>query len=158
MSEKDTALQSLEDEYRNLRQALDGLDVVQLERGFLDGWSAKDIVAHILGWARESTMMLERMARGERPAPEGTDYSDPDAWNARFALQMKPISPQTVVAAWQQSHMNFVRAARALPDDRFAAKEDGKPSTATRILEGNGYVHYKEHAGHIGEWRKREGI
>ena len=158
MPEKETALQSLESEYKNLRQAIDGLDVVQMERPWLDGWSVKDIVAHVLGWQRVSTTALQRMARGERPTPEGVDYSNPEEWNNRFALDMKAISPQTVVAAWQQAHMGFVRAARALPDERYAPKEDGKPSTATRVLEGNGYGHYREHAAQIGEWRKREGI
>ena len=34
------------------------------------------------GWLREMTPALERLTRGERPTPEGIDWSNVDAWNA----------------------------------------------------------------------------
>jgi hypothetical protein len=158
MSEKESALKQVDEEAANLQKALDGLSNEQMEQPFLDGWCVRDIMGHILGWQRESAMMLERMARGERPAPEGTDYSKPDEWNAKFAASVAGVNPNTVVASWRQAHGNFVRSAQSLPEDRFKAKDDGTPSTASRILEGNGYGHFREHIAHIQEWRKREGI
>jgi hypothetical protein len=158
MSEKESALQQLEQEAGNLQKALDGLTNEQMEQPFLDGWSVRDLMGHILGWQRESTMMLERMARGERPAPEGVDYSNQDEWNAKFAAAVAGVNPNTVIASWRQANGNFARAAQTMPDDRFKAKDDGTPSTATRIVEGNGYGHFREHIEHIEGWRKREGI
>ena len=58
------------------------------------------------------TGAMERMARGEKPTPEGVDYSDADAWNARFAAAMRPQSSSTVVADLQQSFAKYRRAAR----------------------------------------------
>ncbi len=158
MSDKANALGLIEEEYHNLEKALDGLTNEQMERPFLDGWCARDIIAHILGWSRESAAMLQRLARGERPAPEGVDYSDTDGWNAKFAAAWRAANPNTVVATWRQAHANFVRAAQAVPDDRYAAKADGAPSTASRIVEGNGYGHYREHIAHIRKWRQHEAI
>ena len=158
MPDKKTALEQVETEYKNLREAIDGLDNEQLTRAWLDSWSVKEIVGHVLGWEREMIVALQRMAQGERPMPEGVDYSDSDAWNAKFAQEVAPISAQTVLALWQHTHMNFVRAARALPDDRFGDSEEGKPKTANRILEGNGSEHYREHAAQIRDWREREGL
>ena len=158
MSDKATALKMLEDEYQNLLKAIAKLDNAQSSQTWLDGWSVKEIIAHVLGWEREMIVLMQRMARGERPLPEGVDYSDPDAWNAKFAAEMAPMNANTVVAIWQQTHMNFVRAAKALPDDRFGENDEGKPKTANRILEGNGYEHYREHAAQINEWRQREGL
>ena len=103
------------------------------------------------------TGMLQRIARGERPTAEGADYSDTDAWNAKFALAAKPQNANTVVADWRQTHGNFVRAAKTVPDDRFGEK-DGKPKTASRLLEGGGHGHFKEHAEQILAWRKQEGV
>ena len=155
--DKAEVLQNVEAESQNLQEAVKGLDNDQMAETWLDGWSAKDILAHVLGWDREMIVFLERLARGERPAPEGVDYSDPNAWNAKFALEFAPISGSTVLAIWRQVHMNFLRAAKALPDDRFGEK-DGKPKTANRMLADNGYQHYQEHTAQILEWRKSAGI
>jgi len=158
MSNKESTLQLLDKEYQNLRQAIDGLDEEQLSRAWFDSWSVKDIVAHVLGWEREMTGALERMARGERPTREGVDYSNVDEWNAKFSKAMTQISPQTVLAAWRQVHMNYVKAARAVSDDRYGVREDGMPNTVNRLLEASGFGHYREHAGPIREWRQREGL
>ena len=153
MSDKQSTLELLDKEYQNLRQAIDGLDEEQLPRVWFGSWSVKDIVAHVLGWEREMTGALQRMARGERPTPEGVDYSDVNKWNAKFAGEMINISPQTVLAAWRQVHMNYVKAAKAVPDDRY-----GEGKTANRLLEASGFGHYREHAPQILEWRNREGL
>src|SRR3990172_2837376 len=134
MSDKATVLQQLDEEYENLRNAIDGLDDEQLARVWFGSWAVRDIVSHVLGWEREMTAALHRLARGERPAPEGVDYSDADAWNARFALAMAPIGTATVLATWRQVHMNYVNAAKAVPDERYGER-DGKPQTVNRLLE-----------------------
>lgn len=157
MSDKQTTLKTLDDEYRNLRKLIDDLTPDQLTRIWFGTWSVKDIVAHVAGWEREMTVALERMARGERPTPEGVDYSDADAWNAKFSSAVKAIDPQTVLANWQQTHMTYVKAAQALPDDRFG-ESDGKPKTANRLIETSGFGHFREHGAQVREWRQREGL
>ena len=90
----------------------------------------KDILAHIAGWQHQMTGAMERMARGEKPTPEGVDYSDADGWNARFAAAMRTQSATTVVADLQQSFANYKRAAAAIADDRY-----GEGKTVNRLLE-----------------------
>lgn len=155
--DKASAIKELQDEYENFRRALKGLEPEQLSRPFLDGWSVKEIVAHVMGWEQEMVAALERMARGERPTPEGVDYSDGDAWNAKFEAQMAAISPQTVLATWRQAHMNYVNAAKDVPEERYGER-DGKPQTVNRLLQTSGTGHYEEHAEAIREWRKKEGL
>jgi hypothetical protein len=116
---------------------------------FYGDWSVKDILAHISGWWHQSAAMLERMARGERPVPEGVDYSNPDDWNAKFASAMKPQSSETVVADMRQAYATYVRAAKAIPDDRF-----GEGKTVNKILDGNGFGHIREHLPAIKEYRQ----
>ena len=157
MSDKESTLKLVEEEYQNLRQAIDGLDESQLARVWFGSWSVQDIIAHVLGWEREMTPALQRLARGERPTPEGVDYSNTDEWNATFALEMAPISAATVLAIWRHVHMNYAKAARAVADDRYGER-DGKPQTVNRLLEASGTDHYREHSAVIREWREREGI
>jgi hypothetical protein len=158
MSDKEATLKLVDDEYTHLRQAIDGLDEAAMSRVWFGDWGVKDIVAHVAGWEREMSAALERMARGERPTPEGVDYSDSDAWNAGFALSMRNIPAPTVIASWQQTHANYVKAANAVGSDRYGTKEDGTPMTVNRLLETSGYGHYKEHAAQIRDWRQKEGL
>jgi hypothetical protein len=157
MPDKATTLNTLDEEYRNLHQAFAGLDEEQLSRIWFGDWSVKDIIAHVAGWEREMTAALQRMARGERPTPEGVDYSDSDAWNAKFASLAHTLGAPTLIAGWEQTHAAYAGAARALPDDRFG-ETDGKPKTANRLLETSGFGHYREHAAQIRAWRQREGL
>jgi hypothetical protein len=119
MSDKEATLKLVEDEYQKLRQAIDGLDEGAMARVWFGTWTAKDIIAHVAGWEKEMGAALERMARGERPTAEGVDYSDADAWNEKFSLSMRHVSAPTVIASWQQTHANYVKAARAVAGDRY---------------------------------------
>ena len=95
---------------------------------------------------------LGRMARGERPFPEGVAYDDPDAWNARFVSGKVGVPLAEVVRELDASHRDFVAAAATVPDARFEPDK-----TATRIVDLNGPHHYREHAAQIREWRARLG-
>ena len=157
MSDKATTLKTLDDEYATFRKTIDGLDADAMQRVWFGEWSVKDIVAHVLGWEREMAEALRRMARGEKPTPEGVDYSDADGWNAKFAQRMKQQLPTTVVAEWGQVHQLYRAAAGAIADDRYG-ETDGKPKTVNRLIETSGYGHFREHGTQIRAWRQREGI
>lgn len=144
--DKQAVVAELQAGFDKLLGTVQSLDERAMNETILGTWSAKDIVAHIAGWQHTMTGAMERMARGEKPTPEGVDYSDSDGWNARFAAAMAPQSATTVVADLKQSFANYLRAAKALLDDRF-----GEGKTVNRLLEGSGYGHYAEHLPVIAE-------
>ena len=146
--DKATALSKVEGGFNELLAAVDKLDDTAMSRTFYGDWSVKDVLAHIAGWHVQMTGAMERMARGEKPTPEGIDYSDSDGWNARFAGAMRAQSAETVVAELRQSFGNYLRAAQAIPDDRY-----GEGKTINRLLETSGYGHYNEHLPAIKEYR-----
>jgi hypothetical protein len=63
---------------------------------------------------------------------------------------MKQQNASTVIADLQQSFANYLRAAKALPDDRF-----GEGKTVNRLLEASGYGHYREHLPALQELRAK---
>lgn len=146
--EKQAQLKQVRDGFSGLLASIEGLDERAMTAVFYGDWSVKDILAHISGWHHEMTRSMERMARGEKPTPEGVDYGDSDAWNAKFAGAMKPQSAATVVADLRQSFANYMRAAEAIPDDRY-----GEGKTINRLLQGSGSGHYDEHVPAIKEYR-----
>src|SRR5262245_9873629 len=145
--DKRETLQKLQADFDELLGTLNGLDEGALTRVFYGNWSVKDILAHVAGWHHTMAGAMERMARGERPTPEGVDYSDSDRWNASFAAAMAPQNASTVIADLRQSFATYVRAAQAIPDDRW-----GEGKTINRIVETSGYGHYKEHLPAIKEY------
>jgi len=153
VSKLDTLLTELDAAFGELTQAIEGLNHEQMLKKWYDGWNVRDILGHITGWHHEMDDALERIARGERPVPEGVDYSDSDAWNARFTRTWESASPEAMVAELDASKKLFVSAARQVPEEKF---EEGR--AAHRILTGTGTNHYREHAPAILEWRKQQGI
>jgi len=153
MSAKDELLKQGEEEFRAFKAALRGLDAAPLTEVWLGTWSIKDIVAHISGWHRELGPALERMARGERPIPEGTSYENVDAWNAKFAGAKKDSPVSEILREFDASHAYFMAQAARVPEERFVP---GK--TAYRIVELNSAHHYKDHGDQIRAWRQSKGI
>ena len=138
--DKPTVINEVQTGFSKVLAAVDGLDEHAMSQVFFGTWSAKDILAHLAGWQHTMTNAMERMGRGERPTPEGVDYSDADGWNAKFAAAMAPQNATTVIADLKQSFANYLRAAKALPDDRF-----GEGKTVNKLLDASGYGHYAEH-------------
>ncbi|MDO8612772.1 MAG: ClbS/DfsB family four-helix bundle protein [Dehalococcoidia bacterium] len=150
---KDALLREMEAGFADLLSTVDGLSEEQMTRVWYGNWSVPDILAHIAGWHREEIAMLERIARGERPVPESADYTDDDAWNARFVAKWRAASAGEVLAELKASKEAYVAAAGRLPEERF---KEGR--TAHRLVQQGCTEHYREHAGEIREWRQREGI
>jgi hypothetical protein len=150
MSEKTTLLGEAETEFTRFKRSLAGLDEAKMREVWLGTWSARDVAAHISGWHREMSPALERLARGERPVPEGVSYDDVDAWNARFADAKKSAVTADILTELEASHAAFMRAAAAVPDERYAP---GK--TAYKLVDFNSRHHYHEHREQIEAWRGR---
>lgn len=150
---KQELLDELEADFQKLREAVEGLTDEQMLRVWYGDWSVRDILGHIIGWHHEMDDVLERIARGEKPVPEGVDYNDPDPWNQKFADTWNRASPAAVLEELNASKDLFVKAAQMVPEERF---EEGR--AAYRIIKASGTDHYREHTPEIVEWRKKEGI
>lgn len=107
-------------------------------------WSVVNLLQHMDGWLREMTPALERLARGERPTPEGVDYSNFDAWNAKFVEVRGEQTVAEAIAAIEESYAAFRAAAEGVDAGRF-----GDNKTANRLVDASGTHHFNEHAGDI---------
>jgi len=154
MTSRDELIQRLDAAYEDYRSTIEDLNEPQFDKKWLDGqWGAREITAHITGWLGTLAGGLERMSRGERPAPEGQDWSVPDPYNATFAEHAKGKKHDQILDELEHGMEAFKKAAMMLPDDRY-----GEGKTANRIFDGAGIVHFKEHADMVRDWRRREGV
>ncbi|TMC00254.1 MAG: ClbS/DfsB family four-helix bundle protein [Chloroflexi bacterium] len=150
---REELIHELNEGFDALAASMEGLNDEQLTQHWYGDWGVREIAAHVAGWHWEMEQALMRIARGERPVPEGVDYNDADAWNAKFAAGVADMGPDEVVEDLRASKEAFVAAARRVPEDRF---EEGR--AANRILHTSAIDHYQEHEPPIREWRQREGI
>jgi hypothetical protein len=145
---KDELLNEAAREYNAFEAAIHGLNEVQLTEVWLGTWSIREIIAHMSGWHREMGPALERLARGEKPLPDGASYDDVDAWNTRFVAAKQDWPLDEVLLELDKSHEYFMHMAAKVPDERI---QPGR--TAYRIIDLNSAHHYREHADQIRAWR-----
>jgi uncharacterized protein (TIGR03083 family) len=143
-TDKAGVIAAYRESYRALRALLDRLSEAQMSKPFMDGWSVRELLGHILGWHQQLALGLERMAQGQRPAPEGVDWSDVQGWNDRFAREAAGRAVPDLLGDLERETERFLRALEALPDDRF-----GEGKTVNRIAAGAGFEHFREHARDI---------
>ena len=106
---------------------------------YREGWSVKDLLAHVGTWLAEAGMMLERIAAGTYHHGE----LDVDAVNERTLDALHDIAFPVVTA----------QAAAARARMRYALVELREPSTeATWWIRKAGPDHYDQHLPRLREW------
>jgi len=153
VADKSTAIHDLELGYQEFRGPLERLDDADYREVWLGEWNLSQLLAHMTGWFKEMTEAIGRAGRGERPTPEGVDYSNADDWNARFAADAKP--GKAALAEFDAAYQGYLAAARALPEALFGTDpERGRPLIGNRLLQGAGIGHFEEHQPELNEWLK----
>jgi hypothetical protein len=112
-----------------------------------DGWSVKDLMAHVAAWSDYTARVLDEMAAG--------------TWDGRDEFE-EPGSVDSVNAEWferdRDRHLEDVRsawhAARGRLLDSFGALDEITPD-AGEWFEQTGPSHYAEHLSDLVEWHSR---
>jgi len=156
MADKQEALSTLDAGYNQFRAGIADLPDEAFAQTWLGEWNLSQVLAHMAGWYREMTGALERVGRGERPVPEGVDYGNSDAWNAKFAPQAKP--GRAALTEWDEAYAGYRGAAASLGDALYGIDpEKGRPLIGNRLLQGAGIGHFEEHQPQLDEWLRSRG-
>ncbi|MEX0755974.1 MAG: ClbS/DfsB family four-helix bundle protein [Actinomycetota bacterium] len=144
MSTSQTRTQLLAEEDRwwgELHALVDAmpLDRIATPGYFAEGWSAKDLLAHIGSWLALAGAVLERIRFGTYVP----DEIDIDAINAEFYEDMKDVPFETVRGQANAARTRMLGAWGALPEDTHEA--DG-------WIRKAGPEHYAEHLPRLREW------
>jgi hypothetical protein len=149
MSRSETAGDLMAEEDRlwgELHGLVDSLpqDKVEEPGYFREGWSAKDLVAHIGGWLAQAGVVLERVRFGTY-RPEEIDI---DAINAATYAAMHEVPFNDVRAQAVAARNQMLRAWRSLPE---------RSDEADRWIRKSGPEHYEEHLPRLREWVEEVG-
>ena len=151
MSDKSDSIATLDSKYQEFRAKISGLPADAYGEVWLGEWNLAQLLGHMTGWFGEMTVGLKRVAIGERPTPEGVNYSDADAWNAKFIATAS--AGAAALGDFDGAYASYRDAATALPEDKFGEdSQTGKPRIGGRLLDGPGIHHFDEHRPQIDEW------
>lgn len=148
-TDKESVVQEIRTAYGEFMDSVKGLGEDALHKPFLGTWSVREISGHINGWMEQMTTGFERMARGERPSPDGANWNEGQSWNDRFAGMVKDSKAADLLKEMDGRVEKMIAALKALPEDRF-----GEGKTANRMAETGGFGHFREHAPEIKEARE----
>jgi len=108
-----------------------------------DGWTRKQMLAHIATWHDLATERLARFADTGEPAHLAEEA---DAINARAARAAEGRTSGEVLLAMADSYRRFRRQVGTLTDAQLGAHE----AWAAAIVAGNSFEHYEEHLADLG--------
>jgi uncharacterized protein (TIGR03083 family) len=140
-------IQQAWDDFNSL---LDGLsDAQKSTPDPKDGWTVKDVLAHIAIWERSLGTWLAAANSGHEPdVPRFTDEYI-NEMNARIYEEHREQPYRQVYEMFRGIHRSFLMPhLEVLPEDnddpRWLLWRDGRPPWT--LIAGNTYEHYKEHA------------
>jgi L-fuculose-phosphate aldolase len=131
-----SVLRTLErDGYRRWEQAVADLSPDAMRA---DGWTLKEVVAHVSAWQQFAIARVRAMERGD--APRRTDV---DAFNAEVQARARTKAWDEVRAEAASSHEAFLEALESMKPETLR-EQDG---LGAYVFAVNGYGHYEEHLG-----------
>lgn len=132
--------------WTELHRLVDSLpeDEVEEPGYFAEGWTAKDLVAHIGSWLAEAGVVLDQIRFGTY-RPEEIDIED---MNRSFFDSMHDVAFPDVRAQATAARSRMLRAWGSLPD---------VSPEADRWIDKAGPEHYTEHLPRLREWVEQLG-
>ncbi|MCA9936267.1 MAG: ClbS/DfsB family four-helix bundle protein [Anaerolineales bacterium] len=120
-----------------------------------EGWTVRDIVAHISAWERKLCEWLPLAAAGTKPSDlPGTD-EEIDAMNAGFFAANRDRDTADVLAEFAENGEKVMAVVTAVPestltDPNHLPWREGRP--LWYMVGGNTFWHYEEHEAPIEAW------
>jgi uncharacterized damage-inducible protein DinB/predicted RNase H-like HicB family nuclease len=146
-------------ERAGLLEQLIGLDErVLTEVSALDGWTVKDMLAHIAAWDRWEERTMKCMVAGE--VPDFTAVQDFDASNAAFVAEWHDRTLAEVLAELQAARADWVAWLESLSEVEFFRRRSyaGWDWSFSVVPLQVQWQHDAEHAAQIAAWRESEGL
>ncbi len=149
--------QALDEERAKFLKAIEGLSDEQMtEKGVIDDWSIKDILAHIATWESEMVTFIAQLQQGKKPRTNLMS-GKVDELNAEFYKNNKNRPLDRILTDFHGVRKQTIKQVESLSEKELT---DPKHSPHTKgnalweIIKSDSFGHEAEHREQIVEWRK----
>jgi hypothetical protein len=121
-----------------------------------DGWTPKDILAHLTAWEQRLLRWFERWRKtGDPGRPEvGVTWEGMDSINQQEYEESVAKSLDEVSREAEDSHAQVVRIVEAIADEELATTPEAPDGPSwSWIIRANTWRHYQEHRQEMEAWR-----
>ena len=141
-------LSQLDKDWQVFEKSYAGLPEAEMAKpGVAGEWSVRDLIGHVATWDAEGAKAASLMVKRKRPPKYADSYND-DQVVAKRSLSLKALIKDA-----KDSHRAVESLIQAAPERYFA-----RETAVRRLLRGETYKHYAEHAASIQAWRKRRRV
>jgi len=126
------------------------------EPGATGDWSVKDVIAHLTSYDRWFVKASEAYFRGELPPRDGTEgmsFEERNQFRHQQA-QRRPLAE--VLAESREVFQRLLEMVEAHAEDFLTQPQQfegmPEPILVWKLLEGDGYAHYRDHMPSIRAW------
>lgn len=143
----ETVIQQIETDFAKIVRLYRSVPVTAVEEQSLpNGWSVKDMLAHLAAWEWRCVSSLEAGLGSDPPFPAELDL---EALNREIYEEHKEWSWSEVELDLRDAHQALLEGVRKLPPDRIS---DGViQQSLTRATWG----HYDQHLSELEQWHRR---
>jgi uncharacterized protein (TIGR03083 family) len=124
--------------------------------GVAGDWSVKDVIAHLTSYERWFVQASEAHFRGEMPPLDGTEGMDFEQRNQFRHQQTRDQSLEQIQAESRQVFDRLIEVVQAHSEAFLTQPQqfEGAPGPLLvwKLLEGDGYEHYRDHMRSIRAW------
>lgn len=168
MSDERTRLLTLlREEFGCWKGLLSDLSEAQIAASRLpNGWSIRDLTAHLMAWQQISVARLEAARLGREPAlPDWLAGLDPDAEtklnqiNARIYAIYREQPWSTIHEGWAGGFSHFLELAAELPEDDLQDAEKYpwlRGYALADVLKGSYEHHHVDHLESLRAWARQQ--
>ena len=162
-SKREEILEKLREEFERWEELLASLSEEEITTSRLpNGWSIKDLMAHLMSWQQVTRARLEAARQGEHPVyPEWLAGASPESedelhrFNARIYEIHREKSWSEVHREWRDGFIEVLRLGEEVPEDDLVEPGryswlDGHPLIA--VLQGTYEHHHVDHLGSLLTW------
>jgi len=128
--------------------------------GVENGWSVKDIMAHISAWEGKMRLWLVQIVSGVTPdrPPPGEPWPDLDQLNQQIYDENRTKPLAVAEAEFISSYQESLRLVSSMPEEDLIDPqryEWSRSDPLYYLVGGNTFWHYEEHLVSINIWIKK---
>lgn len=121
--DKPELIRAMRDAHRRVADAIEHVPDERLLEPVMDGWTGKDLLAHLAWWHDHSAMVIDALRAGRRPYDENDPANATDAVNERTHREHLDDPPALARRAFDESFARLLAALEPVTDEELFADD-----------------------------------